>query len=218
MQADIYEQERSRIRNTLLDADQRERRSLSATVLAGLTRLRLLANHPAMLQHDYSGDAAKFEQIVEQAEVLFAEGHKVLIFSSFVKQLKLISRYFDERGWSYAWLSGSTTNREAVIREFETDERKQAFLISLQAGGTGLNLTTADYVFLVDPWWNPSAELQAVSRAHRIGQHKPVTFYRFITRDTIEEKIRHLQEKKQALADGLMGSQLTVEELEALLA
>ncbi len=218
MQADIYEQERNKMRNTLLEADQLDRRTLSATLLGGLTRLRLLANHPALLHPGYCGDAAKFEQIVEQAEVLFAEGHKVLIFSSFVKQLKLISRYFEDRGWPYAWLSGSTTNREAAIREFETDERKQAFLISLKAGGTGLNLTTADYVFLVDPWWNPSAELQAVSRAHRIGQHKPVTLYRFVTRETIEEKILRLQEKKQALAEGLMGSQLTLEELEELLA
>lgn len=215
-QATLYKEEKTKIRNAILEHSPDSRRSLAVTVLGGLTRLRLLANHPAILVPAYNGASAKFEQIIEQAEILFAERHKVLIFSSFVKHLKLLAGYFDERNWSYAWLTGSTTNREAVISRFSSDERIQAFFISLKAGGTGLNLTAADYVFIIDPWWNSSAELQAVSRAHRIGQRKNVTLYRFITKDTIEEKIRRLQQKKTALAEGLIGSHLSREEIEEL--
>ena len=134
-------------------------------------------------------------------ETLVSEGHKVLIFSSFVTHLNLLARAFIERQWKYAMLTGSTLDREKEITRFSTQSDVSAFFISLKAGGVGLNLTDADYVFIIDPWWNPAAELQAEGRAHRIGQEKQVFVYRFITADTIEEKIRNLQESKSELAE-----------------
>ena len=166
---------------------------------------------------DYQGGAAKLDQIIEQAEILFAEDHKVLIFSSFVKHLKLLSNSFEDRGWPYAWLTGSTTNREEVIDRFNSDASVKAFFISLKAGGTGLNLTAADYVFIIDPWWNPAAEMQAVSRAHRIGQDKKVTLYRFITKGTVEEKIQRLQRYKKELTYAVIHPRMSMEEIQALL-
>jgi SNF2 family DNA or RNA helicase len=140
-----------------------------------------------------------------------------LIFSSFVQHLTLLADRFDERGWRYAWLTGSTVNREEVIDRFNNDESVGAFFISLKAGGTGLNLTAADYVFIMDPWWNPAAEMQAVSRAHRIGQEKKVTLYRFITKGTVEEKIQQLQRYKKELTDTVIRHRFSLEEMEALL-
>jgi SNF2 family DNA or RNA helicase len=136
-----------------------------------------------------------------QLETLIAGKHKTLIFSSFVKHLHVFARECDAQGWKYSMLTGATTNREKVIQEFRDNEDISVFLISLKAGGTGLNLTEADYVFLLDPWWNPAAERQAISRAHRIGQDKSVFAYKYITRDTVEERILQLQEKKLHLAD-----------------
>ena len=125
----------------------------------------------------------------------------MLIFSSFVKHLELIAEEFRKRGWQYALLTGSSTNRPEEITRFSQTEEIRAFLISLKAGGVGLNLTQADYGFIVDPWWNPAAEAQAIARAHRIGQNKQVIAYRFITKDSIEEKIIRLQEDKRKLAE-----------------
>ena len=127
------------------------------------------------------------------------EGHKILIFSSFVKHLKLVESYFLKNGMEYSMLTGSTREREAPIRKFREDQHCNFFLISLKAGGTGLNLTNAGYVMLLDPWWNPAVEIQAISRAHRIGQEKKVIAYRFITSGTIEEKMLVLQKQKQKL-------------------
>lgn len=146
-------------------------------------------------------DSGKMEQVLDAFETLVSEGHKVLIFSSFVTHLKLLADAFTEREWLYAMLTGSTLDRESEITRFSTHNDVSAFFISLKAGGVGLNLTDADYVFILDPWWNPAAELQAESRAHRIGQEKQVFVYRFITADTIEEKIRNLQESKSELAE-----------------
>ena len=121
----------------------------------------------------------------------------VLIFSSFVQHLELVAKAFTKRKWKYAMLTGSTTNREEEITRFADDENIQAFLISLKAGGVGLNLTQADYIFIIDPWWNPAAEMQAIGREHRIGQQKQVMAYRFITQDSIEEKMMQLQAEKR---------------------
>ena len=148
-----------------------------------------MANHPHMVLADYEGGSGKMEQVLDAFETLVSEGHKVLIFSSFVTHLKLLADAFTEREWLYAMLTGSTLDRESEITRFSTRNDVSAFFISLKAGGVGLNLTDADYVFILDPWWNPAAELQAESRAHRIGQEKQVFVYRFITADTIEEKI-----------------------------
>ena len=163
--------------------------------------MRQLANHPQMVMPVYTGGSGKMEQILDAFETLVSEGHKVLIFSSFVTHLNLLARDFIERKWKYAMLTGSTVDREKEITRFSTQSDVSAFFISLKAGGVGLNLTDADYVFIIDPWWNPAAELQAEGRAHRIGQEKQVFVYRFITADTIEEKIRNLQESKSELAE-----------------
>lgn len=216
-QAACYNEEKSKIRNVLLEQWNEADKSYAAAALSSLTRLRLLANHPAISLPGYEGVSAKFDQVISQAETIFAGKHKVLIFSSFVKHLQLFADYFDRCGWRYAWLTGSTIDRQGEIEKFNKDDDVHAFFISLKAGGTGLNLTAADYVFILDPWWNPAAEMQAVSRAHRIGQDRKVTLYRFITKDTVEEKIQRLQHYKSSLSDALIRPQLSIEEMKELL-
>lgn len=215
-QAALYNEEKNRIRTELI-SQLKEDNKLNAIALSSLTRLRLLANHPQIVDEDYENESGKFREIIEQSEILFSEGHKVLIFSSFVKHLRLLAAYFEIRKWKYAWLSGSTKNREEVIEQFNSDNEIHCFFISLKAGGVGLNLTAANYVFIIDPWWNPAAENQAVSRAHRIGQNKKVTLYRFITKDTIEEKIVLLQNYKDALSDALIKPEFSKETIQKLL-
>ena len=139
-------------------------------------------------------------------ENLVAENHKVLIFSSFVTHLELLRERIESHAWKYSWLTGKTTKRKQVIDQFQNDPENRIFLISLKAGGVGLNLTSADYVFIIDPWWNPAVENQAINRAHRIGQDKHVFVYRFITENSIEEKIQQLQERKSSLADKFINS------------
>lgn len=195
-----YEQEKNSLRNILLQFGGQAARHQSLTVLNGISRLRQLACHPQMIFSDFTASSGKLEQIIETFETLRSEGHKVLIFSSFVKHLELIADAFSKRQWPYAWLTGSSTNRPEEIARFTQSAEIQAFLISLKAGGVGLNLTQADYVFIIDPWWNPAAEAQAIARAHRIGQERQVIAYRFITEGSIEEKILQLQEGKRELA------------------
>lgn len=200
-QEDMYKKEKNILRNALLKITAESQLAKNNFVaLQGMTRLRLMANHPRMLMPDADVRSGKMEQILETYEMLISEGHKVLIFSSFVRYLNLLSEAFDRRNWKYAMLTGETTDREKEINRFKEKETK-AFFISLKAGGVGLNLTEADYVFIIDPWWNPAAEMQAVSRAHRMGQTKQVMVYRFITSHSIEEKIIQLQEQKSRLAE-----------------
>jgi SNF2 family DNA or RNA helicase len=170
-------------------------------ILKALNKLRLLANHPILTESDYEGDSGKFEEIMRSIENVVEEKHKVLIFSSYVKHLNLVADYLRKQSWPFAMLTGVTKNRQGIIDTFQKEEETRVFLISLKAGGIGLNLTAADYVFMLDPWWNPAAENQAISRAHRIGQDKKVFVYRFISRDSIEEKIQLLQQRKSAMAD-----------------
>ncbi|KAA6345663.1 RNA polymerase-associated protein RapA [termite gut metagenome] len=197
----VYQTEKNRLRNILLETNARGEKNKSLTVLNGILRLRQLACHPKMVFDDFAGGSGKLEAILSTFETLRSEGHKVLIFSSFVKHLELITEAFTQREWSYALLTGSSTNRQEEIDRFASADNIQAFFISLKAGGVGLNLTQADYVFIIDPWWNPAAEMQAVSRAHRIGQEKRVFAYRFITQGSIEEKIIQLQDNKRWLAE-----------------
>jgi superfamily II DNA or RNA helicase len=197
----IYETRKSEIRNMLLEAlDSGGREKLRFELLRGLMQLRLIANHPAMAGFDM--ESGKFGEVIRNLESLRAEGHKLLIFSQFVKHLKLFREYFDRQTWKYSWLTGEQNNseRQNEISRFQDDPENMLFLISLRAGGVGLNLTAADYVFILDPWWNPAVEKQAISRAHRIGQGKKVFSYKFISGETVEEKIVRLQEKKSALA------------------
>lgn len=196
-----YEQEKNSLRNILLQHPQSTDRLHSFSVLNGILRLRQLSCHPQLILPDYTGTSGKTAQIIETFDTLQSEGHKVLIFSSFVRHLEVLAEAFHERGWKYALLTGSTNNRPSEIAHFTDQKDVQAFLISLKAGGVGLNLTQADYVFIIDPWWNPAAESQAIARAHRIGQDKQVIAYRFITQNSIEEKILHLQDEKRKLAE-----------------
>jgi len=202
-----YEKEKSAVRNEVLQQLESGRSGeTSLMVLKALIRLRQMANHPALADPDYKGTSGKFDEIMEVAQTLHEEGHKTLIFSSFVKHLQLVARRFDELGFPYVMLTGATTKRESVVTEFRQDPSTQFFLISLKAGGTGLNLTEAGYVMLLDPWWNPATELQAINRAHRIGQDKKVIAYKFISSGTIEEKMLALQERKQSLSDTFLPS------------
>jgi superfamily II DNA or RNA helicase len=221
-QSKKYEHEKSVIRNTILENIEKEGMEKTGfVILQGLTRLRQLANHPSLMEKENEDSSGKFEEIFRMLENLVAENHKVLIFSSFVKHLELIRKKIEEENWKYSLLTGQTTKREEVIRSFQNDPENRIFLISLKAGGIGLNLTEADYVFIIDPWWNQAAENQAINRVHRIGQDKHVIVYRFITENSIEEKIRQMQEHKSLLADKFINSnnpfrKVTKEEIVAL--
>ena len=192
-------------------------------LLQGLTRLRQMANHPRLADPDYEGESGKLREVLRMLRSVVAEGHKVLVFSQFVKHLELVRAALDERQLPYAYLDGNTRNRAAEVARFQEDENLPIFLISLKAGGVGLNLTAADYVFILDPWWNPAVEAQAVDRAHRIGQQRPVFTYKFITQNTVEEKILALQRRKLALVSELIATDeavmkhLTREDIEELL-
>ncbi|SKB41311.1 Superfamily II DNA or RNA helicase, SNF2 family [Parapedobacter luteus] len=176
-------------------------------VLRGLTRLRQICNSPALLPDGMLNTAvsAKIAVLKEQIQDK-APYHKIVVFSQFVAMLHLIARMLDDIGVRYVSLTGSTRMREQVVNAFQEDPAIRVFLISLKAGGTGLNLTAAEVVYLVDPWWNPAVENQAIDRVHRIGQDKKVTAYRLVTPATVEEKVLQLQATKRALADGLVGS------------
>jgi non-specific serine/threonine protein kinase len=191
-------------------------------VLEGLLRLRQICNHPKLVNEDFRGGSSKLDLLLDTLETLHSEGHKALIFSQFVKMLSLLRGALDERKIPYAYLDGRTRKRQERVDEFQNDPQIPFFLISLKAGGVGLNLTAADYVIHIDPWWNPAVEMQATDRSHRIGQEKPVFVYKLIVRDSVEEKILELQEKKKALVEQLITTEssffknLTPEEVEVL--
>jgi len=192
-------------------------------ILEGLTKLRQIANHPRMVEQGYSGDSGKMEDITHMLENAIAEGHKVLVFSQYVKHLEIVRQYLKSNKIDYTYLDGSSTDRKEQVERFNKDTSLKVFLISIKAGGLGLNLTEADYVFILDPWWNPAVEAQAVDRAHRIGQKRKVFTYKFITRNTVEEKILLLQQRKLRLTSELITTeesfmkQLTKEDIEQML-
>ncbi len=193
-------------------------------VLEALLRLRQVACHPGLVDRKLrSKPSAKLDLLVEQLTEIISEGHKALIFSQFTSMLDLVKPRLDKAGIVYEYLDGKTRDRQQRVERFQNDDSVQAFLISLKAGGSGLNLTAADYVFVLDPWWNPAVEAQAVDRAHRIGQERPVFAYRLIARDTVEEKIMELQSRKSDLAsaivsgDGSLLKQLSADDLSMLL-
>jgi superfamily II DNA or RNA helicase len=174
-------------------------------ILAALTRLRQICCHPALAGGKGTLTSGKFEALFELLEPLLAEGHKVLVFSQFVECLKLLQAQMRVRGIVSHILTGATTKRGQVVDAFQNDPQACVFLISLKAGGTGLNLTAASYVVLFDPWWNPAVEAQAIDRTHRIGQDRTVIAYRLLATGTIEEKIWELQQRKAALARDVLG-------------
>jgi len=205
-----YEEAKSYYRNLILERIEEDGMAKSQmVVLQGLTKLRQIANHPRLIDETYEGDSGKLEDVIMRLEGAMADNHKVLVFSQFIKHLDVIQQYLKERKLRYAYLDGSTQDRQSQVELFQKNESVKLFLISLKAGGLGHNLTAADYVFILDPWWNPAIEAQAVDRAHRIGQQKTVFTYKFITRNTGEEKILALQRSKQKLASGLITTEET---------
>jgi SNF2 family DNA or RNA helicase len=193
-------------------------------VLEALLRLRQTACHPGLVDPARIDDpAAKLDTLLEQLSEVIDEGHKVLVFSQFTSFLSIVRRRLEDRSITYEYLDGKTTDRQARVQRFQEDAECRLFLVSLKAGGQGLNLTAADYIYILDPWWNPAVEAQAVDRAHRIGQTRRVFAYRLIARDTVEEKIVALQDRKRELAESIvradesMVSSLTAEDVEMLL-
>lgn len=218
-QAELYEKTKSAARNELLAIEPTHEYTFQA--LRVLMKLRQTACHPSLVGAD-NIPSAKMQAVLEEFRQIHDQGSKVLVFSSFEKHLMLYRDWLETQDFEYAWLSGSSSigDRQAAVERFQQDPKVTIFLITLKAGGTGLNLTAADYVFLLDPWWNPHAEEQAIARAHRIGQEKPVHVIRFITSETIEEKILHLQADKWQLNSGLIDDELpplTREEIRSLL-
>jgi SNF2 family DNA or RNA helicase len=193
-------------------------------VLEALLRLRQAASHSGLVDPKRANEpSAKIEQLIQHMQEVISEGHKVLVFSQFTSLLALVKTRLDEEQIEYEYLDGQTEDRKTPVDRFQTDPEVSAFLISLKAGGTGLNLTAADYVFILDPWWNPAVEAQAIGRAHRMGQTNKVIAYRMIARGTVEEKILDLQKTKKDLAESIVSEdqdfmkKLTKEDLEMLL-
>ncbi|WP_173021440.1 DEAD/DEAH box helicase [Lewinella sp. W8] len=202
-----YEQEVAAARNALLGAYAPENGQYKLRVIQTLTRLRQLANHPVLVEEDYTKSSGKFDEVIEQWETVHKSGHKVLIFSSMVSHLELFRAKLEAEGKPFAWITGqvSAKQRAVEVTRFQENPEVQTFFISIKAGGTGLNLTAADYVFILDPWWNPSTEDQAIARAHRIGRKGNVFARKFLTKDTIEEKINRLQARKKQLSEDIIG-------------
>jgi SNF2 family DNA or RNA helicase len=173
-------------------------------VFRSLTLLRLLALDASLIGDEYAGIASsKLDALLEQLDDVVAEGHRALVFSQFTSYLAKVATRLDAAGIAHIQLDGSTRDRAGVVDRFKNGTAP-VFLISLKAGGFGLNLTEADYVFLLDPWWNPASEDQAIDRTHRIGQDKKVMVYRMVAADTIEEKVLALQERKATLFDAVI--------------
>jgi non-specific serine/threonine protein kinase len=223
-QRKLYNKTRDYYRDLLLGLiDNEGMNDARLKVLEGLLRLRQICNHPKLVEPRHRGGSAKLEALLETLDTLRAEGHKALVFSQFVQMLTIVREQLDDRKIPYAYLDGSTRKRQEVVDRFqESGPELPFFLISLKAGGVGLNLTAADYVIHVDPWWNPAVEMQATDRTHRIGQTRPVFVYKLITRGTVEEKIVQLQERKRALVEQLIAAEggmlkaLTREDVEVL--
>jgi SNF2 family DNA or RNA helicase len=191
--------------------------------LETLLRLRQAASHAALVPGQSATSSSKVEVLLESLATAAADGHKALVFSQWTSFLDLVEPHLEAAGIPFCRLDGSTRDRGAVTATFQSDEGPPVMLVSLKAGGSGLNLTAADHVFLCDLWWNPAVEDQAADRAHRIGQERPVTIYRLVTADTVEERILALQAQKRglvdaALGDAALGASLTREDLLALLA
>lgn len=198
-QAQLYDEVKSQYRNLLTEPSALDAKN-RFVILKGLTELRLIANHPRMYDPESALPSGKFFEIAHRLLEVHERKHKILVFSQFTRHLALFQEYLQRMGIAYSLLTGQTRDRQAAIGRFTQGNDCNIFLISLKAGGMGLNLTQADYVFVLDPWWNPFAEKQAIDRAYRIGQDKSVFAYKFIAKDSIEEKILRLQERKRLLA------------------
>ncbi len=225
-QQELYDKVRAMAKKRVMDAIQSKGlKGSTVTILDALLKLRQVACHPDLVKLDEARDyhdSAKHDLLHELLEEAVAEGHRALIFSQFTGHLKILRQWLDEVGIDYLYLDGRTRKRQALVDRFNRDDGPPLFLISLKAGGTGLNLATADYVIHMDPWWNPAVEAQATDRAHRIGQTKPVFVYKLIAEGTVEEKILELQERKRELFDAVVSKDavgstgLTMDDIRAI--
>lgn len=202
----LYNELRDHYRRSLLrriETDGLEKSKMH--ILEALLRLRQAAIHPGLIDPARAGEpSAKMDMLLPQLAEVIDEGHKALVFSQFTSMLGLLRQKLDEAGIRYEYLDGQTRDRAAPVERFQNDPGSKLFLISLKAGGLGLNLTAAEYVFLLDPWWNPAVEAQAIDRTHRIGQTRSVFAYRLIAKDTVEEKVLELQATKREIADAII--------------
>ena len=225
-QRKVYEAHRNAYRNDILGMiEENGLESSKLHILQALTKLRQICDSPALLKGEdqYGDQSIKIKELLNHVKEKTGN-HKLLVFSQFVSMLQLVKAELDREEINYAYLDGQTTqkNRKKAVDTFQEDEETRVFLISLKAGGTGLNLTAADYVYIVDPWWNPAVENQAIDRSYRIGQDKKVIAYRMICKDTLEEKIMDYKARKQSVADALIKTdesimkQITQEEMMAL--
>ena len=201
-----YDEIRDHYRRSLLARVEREGLGRAKImVLEALLRLRQAACHIGLLDRSRAGEAsAKLDVLLARLAEVVDGGHKALVFSQFTRFLAIVRDRLDRDRVPYAYLDGRTHDRAARVAAFERDPACRLFLVSLKAGGLGLNLTAADYVFLLDPWWNPAVEAQAIDRTHRIGQVRPVFAYRLIARDTVEEKVLALQDTKRSLTESII--------------
>ncbi|MBE6420343.1 MAG: DEAD/DEAH box helicase [Akkermansiaceae bacterium] len=225
VQRQLYKAELRRIQKALLGMDSDESvKKNSFAILQGLMRLRQICCHPGLVDKKYVGeDSAKLNALFYLLDQLRDEGHKVLVFSQFTTMLDIIRARLEADHRPFNYLTGATKDRKAEIEKFQTTKEPSVFLLSLKAGGAGLNLTSASYVILYDPWWNPAVESQAIDRTHRIGQKNKVIAYRLLTRDSVEEKIRVLQHQKNQLVTNVLGdegfaSSLDLNDLQFILA
>ncbi len=223
MQKTLYSAEYKRARLMLLNVKTtKELNEFRFHFLTSLLRLRQICCHPGLYSPEATkAESAKLNALFDLLGPLIEEGHKVLVFSQFVTMLEILRNQIEARAWPHFYLAGDTENRGELVEKFQSAEGAAVFLISLKAGGFGLNLTAASYVVLFDPWWNPAVENQAIDRTHRIGQTNKVIAYRLLIKDSIEEKIRSLQRQKRALADGVLGDEaftqsLTLDDLQFL--
>lgn len=211
-QEKVYEAIRKEYKNEVEKTlDEQGVKKSAIRIFEALLRLRQAALLPGLIDARFtSAGSCKLDTLKEMVAEIINENHKVLVFSQFVKVLDVVREHFDEGGTPYAYIDGSTRKRAQQIKKFQEDENVKVFLLSLKAGGVGINLTAADYVIIFDPWWNPAVEAQAIDRSHRIGQTRKVIAYKYIVKNTIEEKILQLQEKKKKLVDEIISDESTL--------
>ncbi len=221
-QKKCFEKQKSAARNSLLDMDESDK-SFHIHVFKELLALRQISNHPILFDKEYEHNSGKLDLVISQIETIVKSRSKVLVFSSFTSYLDIVAKELEQSKINYTKLTGSTTqkNRQQAVNDFQSKEDINVFLISIKAGGTGLNLTEAEYVIILDPWWNPFVEDQAIARAHRIGQKNTVHVLKYISKDSIEEKILLLQQKKKLLNESILtnaqSSKISKDDLKDLL-
>ena len=223
-QRELYDELRAHYRASLVGLIEKDGIGRSKIqILEALLRLRQVACHPGLIEKKYSKfPSVKLDTVIAQINEVIDGGHKCLVFSQFTSMLAIVRNALDSEKVVYEYLDGRTKDRQAHVERFQNDPLCKVFLISLKAGGVGLNLTAAEYVFILDPWWNPAVEAQAIDRTHRIGQSRPVFAYRLICKNTVEEKILELQTSKRILAESVISADesllknISVKDLELL--